>query len=306
MTTQEILQSNLNKTAKMRMLFELGLTRTEVANLLNVGYGFAQNVYKNWKGTPLQILTTPYEFTRKFGIEIEAFGVNRTALENALRNEGINVNAEDYNHTTRNHWKIVRDGSISGDNAFEIVSPPLQGQDGLEQLKKVCKVLRQLRAKINKSCGLHIHLDASDLELNTWKNITFNYAKLESTIDSFMPNSRRENNNRYCQSIKRQSDLESKINNARTLENLAKAITNRDRYYKLNFESFWRHRTIEFRQHSGTIEFEKISNWINFVSKLVHFSKTSRVSSSEFTELNKFLNEEEQDYFYNRIQDLAS
>ncbi|MCX6145721.1 MAG: amidoligase family protein [Candidatus Kapabacteria bacterium] len=305
MSTQEILQSNLNKTAKMRMLFELGLTRTEVANLLNVGYGFAQNVYKNWKGTELQILTTPYEFTRKFGIEIEAFGVNKTALTNALRNEGININSESYNHNTRNYWKIVSDGSISGENAFEIVSPPLQGADGLEQLNKVCNVLKRLRAKINKTCGLHIHLDASDLQLNDWKNITYNYAKLENTIDSFMPISRRENNNTYCKSMKR-ADLETKINNSRTLEQLADTMTNRNRYYKLNFESFWRHRTIEFRQHSGSTEFEKISNWINFVSKLVHFSKTSRVASSEFTELNKFLNSEEQDYFHNRIQDLAS
>lgn len=306
MNANEILATNLNKTAKMRLLFELGMSRTEVANLMGVGYGFAQNVFTAWHQGGSQTQPTElYTFTRKFGIEIEACGVTTSKLEAALRAEGIEITDEGYNHTTRNHWKIVRDSSIRGENAFEIVSPPLEGENGIEQLRKVCWVLKNLRAKINKTCGLHIHLDASDFDLKHWKNIAFNYATMETVIDNFMPLSRRANNNSFCKSILK-PDLETRIKEATTLEHLASKLTGRDRYFKLNFESFWRHRTIEFRQHSGSIEFEKISNWINFVAKLVHYSKTTRVASNGFEELNKFLNEEEVGYFHNRTQDLAS
>jgi hypothetical protein len=35
----------------MRLLFELGLTRRQVSELMGVGYGFAQNVYAKFHGT---------------------------------------------------------------------------------------------------------------------------------------------------------------------------------------------------------------------------------------------------------------
>ena len=75
---------------------------------------------------------------RKFGIEIEAFGVSTYRVQDALRAAGLNAEVEGYNHITRSHWKITSDASINGRNAFELVSPILQGQNGLRQLKKAC------------------------------------------------------------------------------------------------------------------------------------------------------------------------
>ena len=49
MTTAQILATlGTTKTWKMQQLFALGHTRREVATLLGVGYGFAQNVYAAW------------------------------------------------------------------------------------------------------------------------------------------------------------------------------------------------------------------------------------------------------------------
>ena len=49
MTTEQIVSSGLNKTEKAKKLFELGLTRKEVSQLvLNGNYGFAQNIYAKW------------------------------------------------------------------------------------------------------------------------------------------------------------------------------------------------------------------------------------------------------------------
>lgn len=45
MTTEQILNSNLTKSDKMRALFTKGYTRKEVAQLIGCGYGFVQNVY---------------------------------------------------------------------------------------------------------------------------------------------------------------------------------------------------------------------------------------------------------------------
>jgi predicted DNA-binding transcriptional regulator len=45
MTTQQILALETTKTEKIKKLFELGLTRREVSDIMSVGYGFVQNVY---------------------------------------------------------------------------------------------------------------------------------------------------------------------------------------------------------------------------------------------------------------------
>ena len=44
------------------------------------------------------------------------------------------------------------------------------------------------------------------------------------------------------------------------------------RYFKLNLQSFCRHRTIEFRQHGGTVSALKISNWVRFLNGFIEES----------------------------------
>ena len=76
---------------------------------------------------------------RIFGVEIEFFGVDHRVLASAVRDKGVECHVENYNHLTRDHWKIVTDSSLSGRNSGEVVSPKLQGQAGFDQLQKVCQ-----------------------------------------------------------------------------------------------------------------------------------------------------------------------
>lgn len=45
------------------------------------------------------------------------------------------------------------------------------------------------------------------------------------------------------------------------------------RYFKVNLMSFQRHGTIEFRQHSGTVNATKIANWVRFLGQFIDNSK---------------------------------
>ena len=301
MTPQEILSTQNTKTWKIQQLLSLGLTRRQIADLMNVGYGFVQNVYAAQRGASTTPTFSFIPFNRRFGIEFEAYNVTKSKLLSALRVEGIEAYDESYNHANRAYWKIVSDSSIEGRNAFEVVSPVLQGLAGLEQVEKVCKALKACNAYINKSCGTHIHFDATEFGLNQWKNILLNYAHYEDIIDSFMPASRRANANYYCKSLK---GYERKIKEATTLSKMVDAFSSR--YFKINLQAFSRHNTIEFRQHSGTIEFEKISNWITFLHNLVEFSKFEQANTVGFEGLNKFQTAETLAYLHNRIQDLAA
>lgn len=275
-----ILNLQATKTNKIQQLLLLGLTRRQVADLVTSGnYGFVQNVYKRMLDSGMfnaQIEPAreiDYTFSRNFGVEIEAYNCTRERLARELREAGINVAVEGYNHVDHaDHWKLVTDGSLTGNNTFELVSPILHGEEGIKELECVCWVLDFCDVKVNDSCGFHVHMDAADFDINTWRNLAVTYQRLERVIDSFMPAGRR--NNRYCKPISGIS--ERKILQASSIADLRGAFQH-DRYHKVNLEAYARHRTVEFRQHSGTISFTKMTNWVHFLGNMITFAKQGAV-----------------------------
>lgn len=308
---QNILNENGTKTEKIKKLLALGLTRRAVADLVTNGnYGFVQNVYtrmlRDMNTTTAQVATTViphlnYTFNRNFGIEIEAYNCSKQKLAQELTAAGIKVKVEDYNHIdSEERWKITSDGSLTGTQSFELVSPILHGEEGLKDLEKVCWVLELCDVKVNNSCGLHIHMDAAGFTLQTWKNLALSYKRLENVIDAFMPSSRR--NNRFCQGFA--NITEKQIKSAGTINDLRRAFGN-DRYRKVNLEAYARHRTVEFRQHSGTTNFTKMSAWIYFLAKLIIFAENGEVQNRTTLQNIPFLDDREKIYFKLRTRKLA-
>ena len=308
---QNILNENGTKTSKIQKLLALGLTRRQVADLVaNGNYGFVQNVYKRMMqsltNTAAQTAATiapaiDYTFNRNFGIEIEAYNCTRERLARELTAAGINVQVEGYNHTDHtDHWKLVTDSSLSGNNTFELVSPILHGEQGLEELEKVCWVLDLCNAKVNDTCGLHVHMDAAEFDLSTWKNLILTYKRLEGVIDNFMPRSRR--NNHYCKTLT--AITENSIKHARNIGELRAAFFH-NRYHKVNLEAYARHRTVEFRQHGGSTNFTKMSAWIHFLAKMITFAKQGQVNAGTTLQNIPFLTESEKLYLKIRTKKLA-
>ena len=76
-----------------------------------------------------------------------------------------------------------------------------------------------------------------------------------------------------------------------------------DRYHKVNAESYERHKTVEFRQHQGSTDFDKIKNWVSFCIKLVEWSKNNRLEESVSTiDEIPFLNNTEKRFFKKRAE----
>ena len=240
-----------------------------------------------------------------FGVEIECYNVNKYDLMNEVRTKGVEIQSEGYNHRDNEvYFKIVSDASIRGDMAAEVVSPILKGKEGLDSLKKVCESLNTIGAKVNKSCGLHVHLDARDMSIEHWRNLIINYARLENIIDGFMAESRRGNNNCFCRSISLMPRLEATILHCNSVEEIARYFSTR--YTKVNIEAYSRHKTVEFRQHQGSIDFEKISMWLNFLQKLLAYSKNNSVENCAGIDDVPFLTKAEKTYFKARTTHFAT
>src|SRR5687768_10805669 len=99
----------------------------------------------------------------RFGIEIETVGISRARLAQAIHGVVGGRLVEGYSsqgiHDGQGRtWKVVRDGSLSGELSGEIVSPVL-GYADIETLQNVVRAVRQAGAKADPSTGIHIHVD---------------------------------------------------------------------------------------------------------------------------------------------------
>lgn len=208
---------------------------------------------------------------RYIGVEIEVLGIS--GIENVNK---LNKWANKWNAS------IVHDGSISSTYGFEIRTSPAKGSKLVQQIKEVCDILKAGKARVDKSCGLHVHVDCRDFKRkdpSDFQKLSFVWAKLESKMFSLVSTGRRDNN--YCKpwgndfwpsSIRKVKSFDYRPNS---------------RYMSLNLESFHAHKTVENRMHQGTINPKKILTWAAINSKIVDFAKKNSIKKIEtIKELN--------------------
>lgn len=279
----EVVNSKASRREKVDMLIKLGIRENEIAFVLPV----------------VHRVSNP-RFVYTFGVEIETYGSNTEYFKTLAQDRGLSVfdHLSEYSgcHEDIQMFKLVPDGSISGVNPAECVTPVLNGNTtGFDSLKDCCTSLVEAGAKVNSSCGLHVHIGAQNLTCTQYINTFKNYQKLERVIDSFMANSRRASNNYYCRTL-----TDHDFSCCYTLNDVANELDT-DRYHKVNPMSWGRHHTIEFRQHQGTINYTKIKNWVSFCAKLVAWS-ANNVLDHEITSIAEipFLTATEKRFFESR------
>jgi len=206
------------------------------------------------------------------------------------------------------YWKLTTDVTVHNTNGTpssmyqgqnELVSPPLKGREGLAELKRVLNAMDELGCVVNYKCGIHIHHD-----LPEWRtavvsnrmgqangkqmiNLINLVRKYETVLYRLQPRSRRigGRNNSYCRPIDQafpSSLVESWLSNPAKVRELRSNFSRRNfdnygydyqvqstRYCGLNFYSLWRHGTVEFRYMAGSVNYEKISNWIVLTQAII-------------------------------------
>lgn len=202
-----------------------------------------------------------------YGVEFEVImprGMTHVELARRLFEAGVPTNAEGYNHSVRSHWKVITDGSLGNyRSGAEVVSPILSGMEGIEMIRKVCRVLGETRCRANRRCGFHVHVGARGRPFAFFKNAMMMYAKFQDVLDTVVAPSRRASANVYCNPVR----LDPSWETATELNQLSRSNQG-DRYRKLSVASYWRHGTIEFRHHQGTVEAEKAENWVRMCLRL--------------------------------------
>lgn len=187
---------------------------------------------------------------RRFGIEFEFTGIPRATVERYVNDSGLRAAG----------WRVKSDPSVraqGGGGSNEVISPPLQGVEGLAQVRQLCEWLEANGAIVNRSCGTHVHFEVADIGIQGVKNFAKAYVANADLIDWLVSPSRRAvQNPQYC---------------ARPSTHIMQQIEGMNgpsdcyyinRYQTVNVAAFGRHGTVEVRQHQGTFSFDKIASWM--------------------------------------------
>ena len=247
--------------------------------------------------------------SQNFGIEIEMTGLTRAAAARIIAGhfgtQATHVGGGYDTYTVRDNrnrqWKVVSDASIrcrngnnrsaSRDYSVEFVSPICQYED-IETVQELVRKLRAGGAKVNDSCGIHVHVDASAHTPQTLRNVVNIMAAKEDLLYRALRIS--VSRERYCQKadlrflddVNRQrpkslNELERLWYNGRSHRN---DHYDRSRYHALNLHSVFSKGTIEYRLFNSTLHAGEIKAYIQLCLAISHQGLVQKCASHNRTQ----------------------
>jgi hypothetical protein len=214
----------------------------------------------------------------------------------------LGVRQEGREEEKKSYWKYKYDGSVKGGEPYEFASPILKGKNGVEQVKLICSAMRQAGFYSNATAGVHVHLGAKDLELDTFKNMCYNFTKFEPLIDMIAPADRRWSNAFYSESFSKLTDFEGRLNRANTFDQLVNSLMGGTRYFAVNLQAYYRFGTIEFRKLIGTNDDRLIIWYLYFLHYLLEASKKKRLTKFNLDGLQDILPAWAFSYFVDKVR----
>lgn len=176
-----------------------------------------------------------------------------------------------YNKNKGDKWVLGSDGSVGSSEGypmygFELTSPILHfTKNDMKELHDVMKCIQDvMQGYTNKTCGTHVHMSFACGCAND--EICMHFAKTyslgENTLfDRLVPNNRRGDKSKWCRSTF-----------------YSGMFVNTSRYRKLNFSNVEKNSTnlhLEFRQLDGTLDYNKLYQWIKLQKMFVELTMDS-------------------------------
>ena len=214
-----------------------------------------------------------------FGVEVEMTGLTRGQAAQALANYfgtepyyvGGGYDKWSVKDPDGKAWSIMSDSSIvtemktasgyirTGDIEYrvEMVTPKLTYAE-LPKLQECVRQVRHAGAKVNNSCGIHVHVDAANHNSQSLKNLlSIMYSKEDILFKALQVNSSRVS--QYCQKVREPMLKEARKLSSDETKNLTALesiwyegnISDREHYMKEHdrLEAAYRRRTYYHKAH---------------------------------------------------------
>lgn len=247
---------------------------------------------RHWAPKPNPISFATYrriQSTRKFGVELES-DTNQDHILAKLQHNTL--------------FGVKADPTVQGK---EFYSPVLYGDQGLEEVEKLCGIAYDLGWRVANSCGYHLHLDMRDETEPELRTIAFAFTVCYDVF-RLCVESHRHNGSSYCRYRIHPNDFEH-------IHNFVDWSRQQGRYNFLNVYAYHYHGTFENRLHEGTFDPEKVCNWVILNLRIADTAKqytipqlksllvVDKTTEDRWTVIKRWLNDDDIARFYeNRMQ----
>ena len=246
-------------------------------------------------------------YKTKFGIEIELTGITRKETLNVI-NQRLNGVVDYYKETIKTEdnrvWKVAYDSSIeakrkidgtyryaSSEYCVELVSPILQYED-IELLQDLIRLIRKAGGYTKDSrCGIHIHLDGTDHNVQSIKNFINIIASKNDLLYKALNIA--PERIRYCKKIDDNLVRKLKTRRVKTYAKLKKmwyedymgateTHYHQSRYHFLNLHSYFTgNHTVELRGFNSELHAGKVKAYILLALGMNEQALTQKCASSK-------------------------
>lgn len=235
-----------------------------------------------------------FSTTRKFGVEVEMGNEvsKRKILYAIKRNSFFKVKTARYEPSINNdYWHIKDDSSCGalgweGKPGVEVASPVGEGYIDLTHICNVFSSLSEIGCKVNKNCGIHVHVDVSDFSYEEVVAVMAYWIKIEHRFSHALPFNRI--NNEYTCYMQDNTKNENLVNFERRrlyspgdlwdqfCPDMSKIWEYVERNTNLNIINYalalgegYEKRTLEFRWPESSLSRRNIVNWIRLFVNFV-------------------------------------
>ena len=269
----------------------------------------------------MDILQNTNRTSLTMGLEFEGTFTSRGNAQTISQLQTVFNNDEELNFIY-----VKTDGTSGVD--FEIAFPILSVDSELSwyYVNKVLTLLVNNGCNVKKCCGVHVHVGLKPISTNITnddfttlsiekyrsnrtyvsqssssfddvldnaiiKDVVYRYAKHQLEINKIFPPSR--TNNRFAIGLDLCIDAIKQCDGSIT--SLMDAIqrngsTNRrSKFFSVNLQSYSRYGTIEFRQHSATLETDKIKPFVFMLANMFNHSINNRLLANNSRIENRLL-----------------
>lgn len=243
-----------------------------------------------------------------FGLELEFSGITRQKASEAI---AMVINGNSYSSfeggvyhkwvvrgADGRNWTVEYDSSVrslGGGEQCEFVTPKCT-YDDIPVVQECIRALRKAGAKVDGSCGIHIHIDGANHNAKSLKNLVFTFRAKEDLIFKAVK-TQQSRLNRWCQPIN-----DELIDNIKKVKNIDSAKlkdvwygTYRDwhdesahyhasRYHALNLHSLFYRGTVEFRLFESTLHAGEVRAYISLCLAMSAQAINSKRSSADVLE----------------------
>jgi hypothetical protein len=197
------------------------------------------------------------------GLELECGVPNLRKLNEELAKAGLAIKAE-----------VVSDGSVHFDELSSCeVRLCFRRRELVDVMTRAGAALRSAGAQVNKTCGLHVHIDCRNRDggqvfTRLVRSLKWLYAVVAPSRRTVPAQG--NYGGYYCR------------------RNKSASMRHRTRYQAINGHAYSAHQTIEVRLHQGTVDENKIIQWVRLLLAIADGPDLKRVPSDLYNFAAKY------------------